>query len=327
MAIDLPRRYACRACGRAHARWAARCLHCGKLGLVPLDADPPQVSSMQSIVIPARLVEQSPPSSALPTADAVPSLGSMGLGLDEPVPDDDPAAAPIPLSDVEEATYRRERSGLPSLDDVCGGGLVCGGVYVLGGEPGCGKSSLLGQWLDGLGMRCLYATGEESIAQAAARARRINAASSRVFIVAESRLEVVLAHAEKLRAEVLAIDSIQTLVCDELDSGPGSPGQVKACANRLVQFAKATDVAIVMIGHVTSDSALAGPRTLQHLVDAVLMLEDRGGDYRVLRATKNRFGRTGVEGWFLLGAEGLEALAGPPVLDDERDEPVDDGAS
>ncbi len=223
----------------------------------------------------------------------------------------------------------REKTGLAPFDDVLGGGLVLGSVVVLGAEPGIGKSSVVMQAVAGLGMRCLYSSGEESVPQAAARARRIDADSRHVYIVAETDLDTVLGHAEAIRAEVLVIDSIQTLTCSDLGGSAGSPGQVRECASRLVQFAKATDTIVILIGHVTNDGSLAGPKTLKHLVDVVLELDAgcrRLGAERILRcAGKNRFGAANVLGYLEITREGLVPLVAPAL--DDVDETAGEGES
>lgn len=280
-----PRRYACRNCGRSHTAWAPRCLQCNEMAvsLIPDLADPP----------------------VAPRPVAVPD--------GPPAPRVSHASIPIALSEVPETTFVREKTGMAAVDDVLGGGLVLGSVVVLGAEPGAGKSSMVMQAIDGLRMRCLYASGEESIAQAAERARRIGADSPRVFIVAETDLAMILEHARNVRAEVVVVDSIQTMTCSDLGGSAGSPGQVRECTNRLMQFAKATDTSVWLIGHVTNDGALAGPKTLKHLVDVVLELEvgsRRKGAERIVRCGgKNRFGATNVVGYLEITAEGLVPLA------------------
>jgi DNA repair protein RadA/Sms len=236
-----------------------------------------------------------------------------------------PSSIPIALSEVPEQSFVREKTGMSPLDEVLGGGIVAGCVVVLGAEPGLGKSSLVMQAMAGLEHRVLYASGEESIGQCAERARRLGAASPKIYIVAETDVDVVTRHALECRAETLVIDSIQTLVCTELGGGAGSPAQVRECSNRLVQFAKSTDTSVWVIGHVTNDGTLAGPKTLKHLVDVVLEMEAGprfGGNERVLRCpTKNRFGATNVVGHFELTAQGLVARTGAETEEESGDTP------
>lgn len=288
-------RYVCRDCDQAHAGWVPRCTRCHALSSV----DRVEASVGIPVSGPWLTSEQAPRPLRLAV---VPSAMIGG------------PAAPVLLSDVPDQVLARDGTGLPPLDVVLGGGLVVGSVVVLGGEPGGGKSSLTMQALAGLGLRALYASGEESIVQAATRARRIGAASNKVWIVAETDIGIVLDHARSVRAQIVAIDSIQTLVCPDLAGGAGSPGQVRECANRLVQFAKATDTSVWIVGHVTNDGALAGPKTLKHLVDVVLDLEagpDRGGTERILRCTgKNRFGPSNAEGRFELTDTGMVTIDG-----------------
>jgi DNA repair protein RadA/Sms len=219
----------------------------------------------------------------------------------------EPTSTPVLIADVAEEALVRHRTGIAPLDEVLGGGLVAGSVSLLGGDPGASKSTLVMTALYGLRLRCLYATGEESVAQVADRARRIGVASSRrLWVVAETHLETVLEHARRVRAEVVVIDSIQTLISYDASGSAGSPGQLRACATQLVRFAKSTDVACVVIGHVTKDGSLGGPLTLAHIVDVVLELEASAGDERLLRcASKNRFGPTNLVGRFTVTAAGL----------------------
>jgi DNA repair protein RadA/Sms len=207
----------------------------------------------------------------------------------------------------------RRITGIGELDRVLGGGMIAGSLVLLGGDPGIGKSTLLIQALAGLAGRggVLYATGEESIAQTALRARRVGAASAALSVVAETDVERILAHAAAATPSVLAIDSIQTVYTPLLDSIPGSLAQVRECASRLMQFAKTTGTPTIIVGHVTKDGALAGPKTLEHLVDVVLQLEGDGGPYRILRAHKNRFGSTQEIGVFEMRGAGMAEVKNP----------------
>ena len=220
----------------------------------------------------------------------------------------------MPITLVREISGSRIASGIGELDRVLGGGLVSGSAVLLGGDPGIGKSTLLIQALAGLarGSRTvLYATGEESIAQTAMRARRVGAAVESLSLVAETDVEKIIAHARAAKPAILAVDSIQTVYTPMLDSIPGSLAQVRECASRLVQFAKTTGTPTIMVGHVTKDGGIAGPKTLEHLVDVVLQLEGDGGPYRILRAHKNRFGSTQEIGVFEMRGGGMAEVANP----------------
>ena len=223
--------------------------------------------------------------------------------------------APQPITQVEEINAKdRLATGIGELDRVLGGGLVAGCLVLLGGDPGIGKSTLLIQALAGLaGTRrtVLYATGEESVAQTAMRARRVGAASDRLSVVAETNVERILAHAAAAPPGILAVDSIQTVYTPQLDSIPGSLAQVRECASRLMQYAKTSGVPTILVGHVTKDGGLAGPKTLEHLVDVVLQLEGDGGPYRILRAHKNRFGSTQEIGVFEMRGAGMAEVSNP----------------
>jgi DNA repair protein RadA/Sms len=218
------------------------------------------------------------------------------------------------ITEVSEISAKDRHSTLiGELDRVLGGGLVAGSMVLLGGDPGVGKSTLLVQALAGLARSrgVLYATGEESVAQTAMRARRVGAATERLSLVAETDVERILAHAHASRPAILAVDSIQTVYTPMLDSIPGSLAQVRECASRLVQFAKTTGTPTIVVGHVTKDGSIAGPKTLEHLVDVVLQLEGDAGPYRFLRAHKNRFGSTQELGVFEMRGAGLEGVANP----------------
>ena len=224
--------------------------------------------------------------------------------------------APVAITGVVEISAKdRRTTGIGELDRVLGGGMVAGCLVLLGGDPGVGKSTLLVQALAGLASRggVLYATGEESVAQTAMRARRVGAAAEELIVVAETDVECILAHARAQAhpPSVLAVDSIQTVYTPRLDSIPGSLAQVRECASRLMQFAKTTGIPTIIVGHVTKDGAIAGPKALEHLVDVVLQLEGDGGPYRILRAHKNRFGSTQEIGVFEMRGAGMAEVANP----------------
>jgi DNA repair protein RadA/Sms len=271
--------YVCQACGHVEPKWLGRC---------------PACQEWNALV--EELGEAAPPR---------PSAAGVAMG-----------EAPRPITQIGELGElggARLSAGIGELDRVLGGGLVAGSAVLLGGEPGIGKSTLLAQALAGLARSgsVLYATGEESVAQTAMRARRVGAAVPQLSLVAETDVEKIVAHATAARPRVLAVDSIQTVYTPLLDSIPGSLAQVRECASRLVQFAKTTGTPTVLVGHVTKDGALAGPKTLEHLVDVVLQLEGDAGPYRVLRAHKNRFGSTQEIGVFEMRGAGLAEVANP----------------
>jgi DNA repair protein RadA/Sms len=268
--------YVCQACGHQETKWCGRCPHCQEWN---------------------SLVEEI-------GASAPPRASSTGVSLGE---------GPQPITNVVEISGTRLAVGIGELDRVLGGGFVAGSAVLIGGDPGVGKSTLLIQALAGCarGRRVLYATGEESVAQTAMRARRVGAAVEEISIVAETDVEKILAHAEASSPAVLAVDSIQTVYASGIDSIPGSLAQVRECASRLVQYAKTTGVPVVLVGHVTKDGGLAGPKTLEHLVDVVLQLEGDGGPYRILRAHKNRFGSTQEIGVFEMVGAGMSEVANP----------------
>ncbi len=226
-------------------------------------------------------------------------------------------AAPVPLSHAADAAEALRRPvGIGELDRVLGGGLVAGSVVLLGGEPGIGKSTLLLQVAAGIAADVLYATGEESTAQVRLRAARLGLTSGpagdRIRVVAETSVDRIAELARSDRPGLLVVDSVQTVASDELDGPPGSVGQVREAALRLMELAKADGIPVVLVGHVTKDGTLAGPKTLEHLVDVVLSVEgDRTGGLRLVRATKNRYGSTEEVGVFEMADRGLLEVADP----------------
>jgi DNA repair protein RadA/Sms len=224
---------------------------------------------------------------------------------------------PQRLGDVQVAEAARLATGVPELDRVLGGGLVPASLVLLGGEPGVGKSTLLLSALGAVarsGCDALLVTGEESVAQVRLRAERLGG-TDEVRILAETELDAVCATLEREKPAVCVIDSVQTLYAGELGSAPGSVAQVREAASRLLRVAKQSGVATVLVGHVTKDGAVAGPRVLEHLVDCVLQFEgDRYHAHRILRATKNRFGSTNELGVFEMTASGLVGVPDPSAL-------------
>jgi len=229
-----------------------------------------------------------------------------------------PPAAPVPIGHVEAPAAPRLATGVGELDRVLGGGLVPGSVILVGGEPGIGKSTLLLQALAGVagaGHRALLVSGEESAHQVRLRADRLAALSPRLWLVPETSLPGVAAAVEQVDPAVVVVDSIQTVVDPEVGSGPGSVAQVSHCAHRLVALARQRGLAVVLVGQVTKEGSLAGPRLLEHVVDTVLSFEgERHHALRLLRAVKHRFGATGELGLFEMTDAGLRGLADPGQL-------------
>src|SRR3954447_19527886 len=224
----------------------------------------------------------------------------------------------VPIDQVPLSIGHRARTGIGELDRALGGGLVPGAVVLLAGDPGIGKSTLLLSALDrlsGPSLPVLYVSGEESLQQIRLRGERLGTLSSSLHLAAETDAEVALEHARKLRPRVLAVDSIQTLALRGLESAPGSVTQVREVGHRLAAFAKDTGTPVIIVGHVTKEGSIAGPRVLEHLVDTVLFFEgDRSHSYRVLRAHKNRFGSTNEIGVFEMKPEGLVEVQNPSAL-------------
>lgn len=221
------------------------------------------------------------------------------------------------LAAIEATEVERRPTGIDELDRVLGGGIVEGGVVLIGGDPGIGKSTLLLQALDVLArsVKTLYVTGEESGAQVALRSRRLGLDNSPVRVLAEIQLEKIAATIEAEQPAVCVIDSIQTMYSDQLTSAPGSVAQVRECAAHLTRIAKASGTAIVLVGHVTKEGALAGPRVLEHMVDTVLYFEgDTHSSFRLVRAIKNRFGAVNEIGVFAMTEKGLKGVANPSAI-------------
>lgn len=265
--------HVCSECGHRSAKWLGRCPDCGAW---------------------SSLVEQ---------VEAARGRGVAG----RPVA---PAASrATALRDVSGTEAERVPTGLSELDRCLGGGLVPGSLILVGGEPGIGKSTLLLQaarCLAETGRCALLVSGEESPAQVRLRAERLGLSGDGVFVMGETDLETVVAEANRLAPDLLVVDSVQVMQDAALDSAPGTVSQVRRVAERLLGLAKATGTATVLIGHVTKDGSLAGPRTLEHLVDAVLAFESEAGDvHRLLRTAKNRFGPTGEVGVFEMRGDGL----------------------
>lgn len=218
------------------------------------------------------------------------------------------------LSDVEDKQEPRSSTGNEELDRVLGGGLVAGSAILLGGDPGIGKSTLLLQVSGCLSQRCriLYVSGEESARQIKMRASRIGVPQDKLYVLTENGVESILEKCEDMKPDVLIIDSIQTMVSEDSASAPGSVSQVRQSAGAIVRYAKETGTSVFIVGHVTKEGNLAGPRILEHMVDAVLYFEgDRQHEYRLLRAVKNRFGSVNELGVFEMRAEGMVPVPNP----------------
>ncbi|MHB1951550.1 MAG: DNA repair protein RadA, partial [Acidiferrobacteraceae bacterium] len=221
------------------------------------------------------------------------------------------------LSEVALAPVARRSCGLQELDRVLGGGVVPGSAVLIGGDPGIGKSTLLIQALASLGrtVKTLYVTGEESLAQVALRAGRLGLRAEHLRLMAENRAEAIIATLEAESPSVAVIDSIQTLFTESLTSAPGSVAQVRECAAQLVYFSKRAGIALFLVGHVTKEGALAGPRVLEHMVDTVLYFEgDASSRFRIVRAMKNRFGPVNEVAIFVMNEGGLQQVDNPSAL-------------
>lgn len=285
--------YACTECGAQTSKWAGQCGECGAWNtLVEVVAQPAAPKS-------ARFAGY--------------SGDSGGTRVQS-------------LAEVEPEESSRSSTGLEELDRVLGGGLVPGAVVLIGGDPGIGKSTLLLQTLVSLGERArvLYVTGEESLQQVSLRAKRLRLKGEHCRLLCETRIETILAIAQQEQPQVMVIDSIQTVFTDVLQSAPGSVAQVRESAAQLVRFAKQTATVLFLVGHVTKEGTLAGPRVLEHMVDTVLYFEgDPNTPFRVIRAIKNRFGAVNELGAFAMTEMGLRQVTNPSAIFLSRhEEPV-----
>ncbi len=275
--------YVCQACGAVHTKWAGQCTAC---------------TAWNTLV---EEVQASRPPGAL-----APARGKARAGL------------LFETMDVETPAPPRIVTGVEEFDRVCGGGVVPGSAILVGGDPGVGKSTLLMQVCAAAsvtGAATAYISGEEAVEQVRARAQRMGLGGAPVRLAAETALRDIADALKRDRFDLVVIDSIQTLWSDQLEAGPGSVAQVRACAGELVRLAKKRGVAIVLVGHVTKDGQIAGPRVVEHMVDAVLSFEgERGYPFRILRAAKNRFGATDEIGVFEMGDSGLREVKNPSAL-------------
>jgi DNA repair protein RadA/Sms len=227
------------------------------------------------------------------------------------------ASAVVAALSADTAASERVQLGLTELDHVFGGGLAQGSVTLLGGEPGIGKSTLLLQVAAGLARdrAIVYASGEEAVAQTALRARRLGLATAQLVLVSDNSLDGILALAAERRATLLIVDSIQTMQLAAVDTSAGSAQQLRECTAALVRFAKTSGTSVIIVGHVTKEGSIAGPKLLEHLVDTVLYFEsDTGSRYRMLRATKNRFGPVNEVGFFAMTEAGLKEIRNPSAI-------------
>jgi len=268
--------YVCQTCGHASPKWLGRCPSCGEWNT---------------------FVEE--------------SVTPLAAGPARPVS----AAVPVAITAVETGTEPRTATGIGEFDRVLGGGLVSGSLVLVGGEPGAGKSTLLLQACQRLaagGQTVVYVSGEESAAQIKLRGQRLGAAAPSLLLLAENDLQAIIAAVERIRPSAVVVDSIQTVYTADVASAPGSVAQVRECAAALMRLAKGENVTVLIVGHVTKEGQLAGPRVLEHIVDTVLYFEgDQHHAYRILRATKNRFGSTNEIGVFEMRGDGLREVANP----------------
>jgi DNA repair protein RadA/Sms len=287
MAAKARSAYRCTECGHDHPKWVGRCESCGEWNTVAEEA----------IALPVRSSARG---------------GRAGQGGSAP------SMAPARLRDIEASRLVRWSTGMNELDFVLGGGIVPGSMILVGGEPGIGKSTLLMQAaarLEASGRRVFYVSGEESPEQLRLRAERLREDAGAVHCLGETRLEAILEASQALGTEIVVLDSIQTVYTELLEGAPGNVGQVRECAARLMRFAKESGAAVIVVGHVTKGGGLAGPKTLEHIVDTVLYFEGESSlDYRLLRATKNRFGSVDEIGVFSMTGEGLLPVPNPSAL-------------
>jgi len=272
----------CQTCGYQSAKWLGRCPACNEWN---------------------SLVEE--------TLQSSQSGKGISIGKES-------GSIPISINKIETEQEERIKTEILEFDRVLGGGIVQGSLVLIGGDPGIGKSTLLLQVFDKLSknnLKVLYVSGEESVTQTKIRGDRLGASSSSLYILAENYLEKIFEEIKKLKPQCLAIDSIQTVYTSMLESAPGSVGQLRECSARLMSLAKKNGLPTFLIGHVTKEGAIAGPKVLEHLVDTVLYFEgDSGHDYRILRAVKNRFGSTNEIGVFEMGESGLTEVINPSEL-------------
>ncbi|MEQ1704554.1 MAG: DNA repair protein RadA [Rickettsiales bacterium] len=281
--------FICSSCGAVHVKWSGRCDDCGAWN---------SISEQALEITPKGL-----------------SVGGKGRKVDF-----------VPL-DADAPDAARQTTGISELDRVLGGGLVAGSAVLIGGDPGIGKSTLLLQAvvsLANLGLSCAYISGEESVAQVSLRARRLGLQSKKVLMASATSVRDIIASIDKDPPQVLIIDSIQTMFIDNIEAAPGTVSQVRAASHELIKLAKKRGITLFLVGHVTKDGQIAGPRVLEHMVDTVLYFEgERGHQFRILRSVKNRFGGTDEIGVFDMQEGGLKEVTNPSALFlSHRDTPV-----
>jgi DNA repair protein RadA/Sms len=278
--------YRCTECGHEHPKWAGRCEACGAWNAL---AEEPVATRR----------------------GGKGGKGGRGSALSA-------SSAPVRLSEINAESLIRWRTGLPEFDFVLGGGIVPGSMTLIGGEPGIGKSTLLLQAaarLESAGRSVLYTSGEESPDQLRLRADRLLEDAGAVHVLGETRLEAILDAAAAVSADVVVVDSIQTIYSGLLESAPGNVGQVRECSGQLMRFAKESGTSVIVVGHVTKGGGIAGPKTLEHIVDTVLYFEGEATlDYRLLRTTKNRFGSVDELGVFSMTESGLVPVPNPSAV-------------
>lgn len=278
--------FVCTECGAQSIKWLGRCPHCGQF----------------NTLVEESIGEPEPEKKANRRT-------SMGRVSGE--------SAAVPFAKMSLPTYIRTESGLSELDRVLGGGLVHGSVVLLSGEPGIGKSTLLMQISDALGQdkKVLYVSGEESGGQLKLRAERLGVTGEHLYILTETNLEKILDEADNIKPDVMILDSIQTIYSDQINSAPGSVTQVRECALTFINKAKAEGISMLLVGHVNKEGGIAGPKVLEHMVDAVLYFEgERQQAYRIIRAVKNRYGSTNEIGVFEMTDKGLDEVANPSEM-------------
>ena len=299
-------RYICQECGAVSAKWSGKCDACGQWNT--LSREPSRTGPPGSLHAPIRSSSSSQKLWSSAQGQVIEFTPLAGAAKSDP----------------------RWLTGIEEFDRVCGGGLVRSSVLLVGGDPGIGKSTLLLQICAALGEQghgTIYISGEESVEQLQLRAQRLGLQKSNVLLAAETSLRDILASLEsglQKPPRLLVIDSIQTVWTDTLDASPGTVSQVRACAHELVRFAKKSQTSVIMVGHVTKDGQIAGPRVVEHMVDSVLYFEgERGDRFRILRAVKNRFGAADEIGVFDVSDAGLRTVANPSALFlDNRDKNV-----
>jgi len=272
--------YVCSSCGYQVSKWLGKCPSCGEWNTLE-----------------EQIIEEETPSKRSKPSDS--------------------DSKAVPLCELELPEYMRASTGQDELDRVLGGGIVCGSVVLLAGEPGIGKSTMLMQISStlGKGAKILYVSGEESRWQLKYRAKRLGVSSDSLYVLTETNIDKIISEADRVKPDFLIIDSIQTIYDDSLNPAPGSVTQVRETAMRLINKAKSEGISIILVGHVNKEGGIAGPKVLEHMVDAVLYFEgDRQNTFRIIRAVKNRYGSTNEIGVFQMTDKGLEEVVNPSEM-------------